>query len=300
MASAKKPMWMFPHERERRTKLRQQIRKKQKELVKLKKELDAATDNPRPQRRSTALKTIGPAAAAPPLTLNLERSDFTDLLVPQLNSYTWAFYNCFRILQTQQTEYREIEELLLAIRDGLQREGGEEAKEKEKKKTKKKKKEKKPLLRVDQYYDEQLEPLAGLKDKVKRDHDAMRGLQKQAAGGAEELKTVKAGLKDLLEYVLKEYEDEAEAEGGGGGEEEEADAEDDEDDDDHTTDIVPPSGKAVASVPRPRVHWVSDLSFLRPERPPISPPSPPIKVFRAVEADDDEDDSSSSSDTWLE
>ncbi|KAL0254321.1 hypothetical protein SLS55_009796 [Diplodia seriata] len=294
MASAKKPMWMFPHERERREKLRKQIRKKQKELVKLKKKLDAATDNPRPQRSSTTLKTIGLAVAdAPPLTLNLKRSDFTDLLVPQLNSYTWAFYNVFRILQTQQTEYREIEELLLAIRDGLrEREGEEEAKEK-------KKKEKKPLLRVDQYYDEQLEPLAGLKDKVKRDHDAMRGLQKAAAGGAEELKALKVGLKDLLDYVLKEYEDEDEEEEGA---EEEADAEEDDNDNDHTTGIVPPGDKATASVPRPRVHWASDpaFSFLRQEPPISPPPMPPIRVFRPVEGGDDEDDSSSSSGSWLE
>lgn len=125
-------------------------------------------------------------ATAAPVVSGLSPTDFTDLLLPQLRAYMFVFYMHLKNLHDQQLVCLSIENLLTSIRDGV-REG----------------KHQRPLLHVDQFTDEELEPLATLKERIAADHEAMRELQRRSRGRDDVLKKVQEGLESLLRQVQK-------------------------------------------------------------------------------------------------
>lgn len=133
-------------------------------------------------------QTTATAASA---TSSLCPTDFTDLLLPQLRAYMFVFYMHLKNLHDQQLICLSIENLLISIRDGV-REG----------------KRQRPLLHAELLTEEELEPLATLKERIAADHEAMRELQRRSRGRDDVLKKVQEGLESLLRQVQKGKGDE--------------------------------------------------------------------------------------------
>ncbi|OJD33781.1 uncharacterized protein BKCO1_2700021 [Diplodia corticola] len=212
-----------------RDRLKRQIHQKQKELRDLEIALGKLDHNPQ-QSNAKAMQAPPPPPLRPgtapatvlasnqiPLTLNLTPHNLSTLLLPQLRACRFVFTNRFHILQRQDIVYAQIEELLKAIvrKASKSADEEEEEEEEEEERTNGRRKKKRSatagieagdmdmplLLRVEEYTDEELEPLARLKGKIECDHEALRELQRRGKGWAGVLEEVKAGLERLLGMV---------------------------------------------------------------------------------------------------